>query len=348
VRSTFAGAVGGDGGVGDCLPREEPPCALAARHAQPSAQRAVGEQSLERGAQGGRVARRHEQSGLAVDDEIQQAPDRAGDYGASVGHRLGAHDAEALTVRRTGNHRSACVQPEQLVVGKEAERARHLVSQRPVARNHEIHPDRGLDELPDAFLRGEPARIEHLRRVRGLGDIPGKVDAVRDHAHLARPEVGGLFGQRRGGRDHEPGPPEDRTRQRRQPSCDLDVGAPYLQDVRLTEAHRDTPDGQPMRMDQVGVRGRPTGRTAEAGEHQRREKRPPRLAAQVAENPRAVGDPVVPEVVRGHDLDLDLPPAQPFDGVGHEPSRGIALVPGVRRGEDEDLHPGRTTGSSSS
>jgi hypothetical protein len=54
------------------------------------------------------------------------------------------------------------------------------------------------------------------------------------------------------------------------------------------------------------------------------------------------------EGLRRHDLDLDLPPPKVLHGVGDEPSRGVAVVPWIRRREDDDLHPGRTTGSSSS
>ena len=67
--------------------------------AQAPPQARVGEQALERGAQRGHVAGRNEHAGLAVDDEVEQAADRARDDRAAVRHRLGADDAEPFAAR---------------------------------------------------------------------------------------------------------------------------------------------------------------------------------------------------------------------------------------------------------
>src|SRR5690348_15242462 len=91
--------VGGDRRVGDGRPGEPLLHACTTGLAEASAQVRVREQALERPAQGGNVARRDEDPRLAVDYEVEQAADRARDHGPSVCHRLGAGDAEALTVR---------------------------------------------------------------------------------------------------------------------------------------------------------------------------------------------------------------------------------------------------------
>ena len=89
---------------------------------------------LERGAEGARVSRRHDETCLPVHDEVAQAPDVCGDHRTPVCHRLLASDPKALAAgwvaARTG--KPYVVQ----VWGTDVELARRApLLARPVLRN---------------------------------------------------------------------------------------------------------------------------------------------------------------------------------------------------------------------
>jgi hypothetical protein len=62
------------------------------------------------------------------------------------------------------------------------------------------------------------------------------------------------------------------------------------------------------------------------------------LRAQVADDPRAVGDAEVPELRRRHDVDLDPAAAHGVHRVGDEVPSRIARRSRIRRGQDDDAH----------
>src|SRR5919204_6988384 len=115
--------VGGRRRVGARPPRKVAPDPFARGLAEAPAQRTIAEQPLERRAQRGHVARRDEHARLAVDDEIEQPAYGGGHHRPSVRHRLRAHDAEPLPVRRAGDHGGPPVQRPQPVVRPETPRA---------------------------------------------------------------------------------------------------------------------------------------------------------------------------------------------------------------------------------
>jgi hypothetical protein len=199
------------------------------------------------------VAGRHEQAGLAVDDEVAQAADRRRDHRPAVRHRLGARDAVALAVRGARHDGGPLVQAEQPVVRDEAERLGNPVAQRTVAGHDQRHPVGRLYQVEHAFLRREPPGVEDVRRLVRLAHGLGHVDTAWDHAHCPGAELA------RGPRellrraDREPGPPEDEAGE---PGClpgELHIGAPQLDHERTAGRGGHEPARQPVGMDEVGV-----------------------------------------------------------------------------------------------
>jgi hypothetical protein len=66
------------------------------RGAEAIAQRRILEEALDRGRQARRVARRDEQTGLAVYDELRDAADARRDDGKAGGHRLEDRERKAF------------------------------------------------------------------------------------------------------------------------------------------------------------------------------------------------------------------------------------------------------------
>ena len=235
--------VRGDRRIGDRRPREPLLDSLAGGGAQAAPELLVAEKPLQRLAQRRHVARGDEQTRLSVDHEVQQASDGARDHRPAVRHRLGAHDAEALAVRRARDHGRPLVQRPERVMRHEPQRARNLLAQRPVSRDDEVHAGRGLHELQDPLLRREPSREQDLRRVGGLRDGLGHLHPARDHAHFPRAQLASRGGQRLRRADHEPRLSHDAPRQPASPPRQLDVRPPQLQDERLPDAGGDEPVG---------------------------------------------------------------------------------------------------------
>ena len=92
-----------------------------------------------------------------------------------------------------------------------------------------------------------------------------------------------------------------------------------------------------MRVHQVGVARCAPGRAREAPEHQGERQGEVRTGTQVPGHPIPVGDAVVPEACRRHDLDLDSSLSDPLDLIGDEEARDVTRVARVGRGEDCDL-----------
>src|SRR5438067_834251 len=93
-------SIDGEDRLGYTGPGQKVLGAAAACRAEELTQLAVAEKPLERLAERPRIARRHEQARLLVDDEVEEAADRRCDDRPRVRHRLGARDAESLAVGR--------------------------------------------------------------------------------------------------------------------------------------------------------------------------------------------------------------------------------------------------------
>ena len=78
-------------------------------------------------------------------------------------------------------------------------------------------------------------------------------------------------------------------------------------------------------MHEVGIARGPPGRALEPAQHQRQHERPRRAPAQISDHAGPVRDPVVLEVERGDDLDVDPPAADVLDRVGDEAAHDIVL-----------------------
>ena len=76
----------------------------------------------------------------------------------------------------------------------------------------------------------------------------------------------------------------------------------------------------------------------EAHRHHTDERREPRPAAEVADEPAAVREPEVAVAAGSEHRDVDVP-GEPPDEVGDEPAGEVALVPRVRGGEVDDAEP---------
>ncbi len=245
-----------------------------------------------------------------MDDEIAQAADVSGDHGPAVRHRLRAHDAEAFSVRRAGDDRGPPVEPLELVVRDEPERARHLFAKRAVAGDDERVALGGCNQLADALLRREPPGEQDLRRLRLFADLVRKVDAARDRADVARPQPASLVGERRRRRDHEPRPAQDPPGETRHATGELHVRPPHLHDERLACRQRDGPGGEPVCVHEIGVLGSAAGGAREAAEHQGKPECEVGAGAQVSGDAGPVGDAVVTEAAPA----TRLPPRRPARG----------------------------------
>ena len=198
--------------------------------------------------------------------------------------------------------------------------------QRTVTGDDEVHPARRLDELQHALLGREAAGVEHLGRLRFLAHRRRQVDAARNHPHLPGPELPSRVREGVRGHDHEPGAPQHTAREPRRTPRELDIRAPDLNDVR-----RAGPCRHPARRDPVGVQEisiHPAGGAHEAREQRGDEQHEPRPAPQIADDPVSVGDPVVTELLRPNDLDLDPARTDVVDRVRNEPA---GRIPGEAR-----------------
>ena len=202
-------------------------------------------------------------------------------------------------------------------------------------------PSAARDELADALLGREPARVEDLRRLRLVPHFGRQLDPAGNHPHIRRTETSRLVRQGRRRRDHEPRPPQHLPRQSRSPPRELDVRSPDLDDERLARRHRHDAGRKPVRVHEIRVRGSPARGPREPGEHQRHREREIRLLAEVAGHTRPVGDPVVPEARRRDDPHVDPSPADVLHLVGDEEAGDISRPARVRRRQDDDLQDSR-------
>src|SRR5439155_6848200 len=190
--------------VGDPFPGELGAGTLAPGGAETAAELRVSEKPFQRRPKRDRIARRHDDPGLAVDDQVTQAPDAGRHHGTAVSHRFEAGDAEALATRGAGNDRSPREEALELVVLHEPTRHRHAVSQWTIARNYEPQPFLRLDQLEPALLRRESTRIQDLRRLGLIAYLRREIDAARNHAHVICTKSAGPVCQVAGRSDHEP------------------------------------------------------------------------------------------------------------------------------------------------
>ena len=224
------------------------------------------------------------------------------------------------------------------MVRDEAEGVRNVRTQRAVAGDDERHPFRRRHEVEHTLLRRQPADVQDPWRRRLVAPVDGHVDAARDHAHLPRAELPRVLGERARRADHQPCAPHDRARKRPHAPCELHVRPPQLQNERLARRERDKPGREPMGMQEVGVPRRPARRGGEGREHERQSEDALRAQAQVPDDPRTVGDAVVTEGRRGHDLDVRARGAQVLHRVRNKASRRVPGEARVRRRKDGDLH----------
>ena len=98
----------------------------------------IGQQPVERCPKGSRVASRDENAGFSVDHEVAQASYRSRNDGPAMSHRLETGDPEAFPARGAGDYGGSRVEPLELVVRDEAERARNSSAERSVAGDDEL------------------------------------------------------------------------------------------------------------------------------------------------------------------------------------------------------------------
>jgi hypothetical protein len=335
-------SVGLEGGLHDCLPRAEGADACASSTAETSAQRRVGQQPLDGRAQSDGIPRGHEQAGLAVADEADEAPDGARHHWFSVCHRLGAHDAEAFAAGRADDHGRGGEAAVELLARDEAARLREHVSQGAVAADDEVHPLGRRSELVNPLLGREAAGVEDLERLGLPADASRDLDPVWDEERVARARgprrvSESLRDAQHGARaiQHradEPGSAPEQLEVVQNPARD---GAVQGEDEGLARQERDEAAGEPVRVHEVGFASSPPKRAHHGPEQERRY---PGAALDRPHDPTAVVvEPEGAEDARVDDLDLEPALTQAPNGVRDEASREIVLVPGIRGGEDRDL-----------
>ena len=237
---------------------------LARRGAEPRARapRRRAAAASARAKRGG-VARRRRAARDAVLDRVDEPADRGRDDRPPVGHRLARDHAVALAPRRDADDRRALVVGAELGRRDEADRLGHAVAQRAVADDHARQALRRLEELEDALLLAQPAGEEDVRRLVRLADLGRDLDAVRDHAHLARAERARAASARNV--DAASTTPRARGRSGRtshgRAARELDVRPPDLEHERLPGRERRERRREPVGVHDVGVARRaPRGR----------------------------------------------------------------------------------------
>jgi hypothetical protein len=201
-----------------------------------------------------------------------------------------------LPRRRHRHHGRALEVRPELRVRHEAERLRHFVPQRPVADDDQRHAVGRCHEVEDALLGREPADVEDVRRLSLPSAGFGRhIHAARDHAHFPRAELACRTGKRRRCADNDPRPLDHRPRQRRHPPGELDVGPPELEDERFLGGEGSQARREPVGVDQVGVPRGGSRRSSVCAEEERQQRAPPRLGAEVVDDPAAVRHSEVPE-----------------------------------------------------
>src|SRR5207248_1919794 len=148
-------------------------------------------------------------------------------------------------------------------------------------------------EVLDPFLRRQASDVQDMRRLLGLPDRLGDLDACRHHADVIRPQGAGLVGEKPRGADRESGPPKDPAHEPRTSSRKLDVRPPYLYDVWPAECGSDCSREEPVRMHEIAVA--PCGGPTEVPKEGRHEQDEPRSRPQVRNHAVAVSDAEVPE-----------------------------------------------------
>ena len=152
--------------------------------------------------QGADVAMWHEKSRLAVSHRLPQARTVGGECGRSTGRRLDVRDAPPLLGTREYHAPRPSQQSPLLLVGHEPQEARGRAEPEPARQALEAPPvvpltghveeqvgtasprDRqGPERDFHSFITLEPPHVQERRlaRPRGIGGIPGRVDARMNH-----------------------------------------------------------------------------------------------------------------------------------------------------------------------
>ena len=201
----------------------------------------------------------HEQSRLAVGDQVEQRAAGGRDHRPAECHRLGRREAEAFPLAGRDEDGRPLEEPLHLTVRHGSERVWDAVAQRPVARDDEVQVGDRLDEGVDVLLRREPADVEHLGRLDGWPHLVGDPHPVGDHdgvetrrAHRRREGLGDA--------DHGGGRTQQRAHEPRALACQLLVreapgGARAVQrdDPRPPREASDRRRQQPVRVDEIGI-----------------------------------------------------------------------------------------------
>ncbi|MDR8969604.1 hypothetical protein FEP58_05995 [Burkholderia multivorans] len=164
----------------------------------------------------GRIARRHEITGLAVLDRRADAADVAADHGRRARHRLDGRDAERLVPRRRHEHvGGAVVEVQRVAVAPADERHAigdaHVVRERDEPREFRIvrrvgrrlaaadhvqprrplriarHARERVDHVVDSLARHEAAELQHDERVLGPAELRTR-GCARHRPEFARVE----------------------------------------------------------------------------------------------------------------------------------------------------------------
>ena len=271
-------------------------------------------------------------------DCIQKASDSRCDDGASMRHRLAGDDAVALPPGRADDDRSAVVVVAELLRRHEADGIGNEVSQRAVADDDAGDASSRVDELLDAFLRRQPADVEHVGRLVRLCQRLGQLHATADHPDVGRTQASDGLGEGQGRRDDHARAPNERAEERGRTGGELDVGSPGLENERLPRDERREARGQPVRVDYVGAPGGMPRCARERGEERRQERRPGGLRPEVRRDAVAVRDAEVPEAGGRDHPHVDARRAQVLDGVADECAGDVAFVPRIGRGKHRDPH----------
>jgi hypothetical protein len=255
-----------------------------------------------------------------------------------VRHRLPGNHPVALPPRGHDDDCSPVVPGAELGGRHEADGVGEQRAERPVPDDDQRKPAPRLDELADALLLREPTDVEDVRRVVRLAEGLGDRDGARDHADLAGAETPCVLGERAGRADDSLRPGHETARERPHVPCERHVRAPQLQDERLAGRQGGKRAREPVRMDDVRVTARPPRGAREGEEEERQQRRLPRRAPQVVDDPVAVGDPEVAEARRRDDAHLEPVSTKRLDRVAHERAGHVVRVAGIGRRQDDELH----------
>jgi hypothetical protein len=165
-----------------------------------------------------------------------------------------------------------------------------------------------------------------MRRRIGRRHLGRQPHTGRDH--LDRTSAKGLarVGERVRRGDDGRGAPEQRPRECRDTACELDIGSPELEHVRLPSRAGGEGGRQPVRMHDICTGGGTPSRKRIGRNEPGREHKAPWVAPQILDDSTSVRDPEMPEDRRRDDIDVDALPLDRCDGVRNEPTGTVVRV----------------------